>query len=122
MKCVIYGNFPGMNEFIDANRRGNGRWNAGNAMKQKAQRTIAAQLPRWHTEKPVWIDYTFFCPNKKKDLDNISGFFHKVFQDALVERKVIPNDNWKYIKGFSDVFMVDRENPRIEVVITEASG
>ena len=119
MKCIIYGDFPGMNEFIDANRRGKGRWNAGNEMKQKSQRMIAMQLPRWHAEKPIWIDYTFFCQNRKRDLDNVSGFFHKVFQDALVDRGIIPNDNWKYIKGFSDRFYVDRRYPRVEVDIRE---
>ena len=119
MKCVIYGEFPGMNEFIKANRQKRGKWNAGNEMKQHYQRAIAVQLPRWRTTKPVWIVYRYYCPNRKKDLDNISGFFHKVFQDALVERKVIPNDNWTYIKGFSDEFFLDRGNPRIEVEVIE---
>ena len=108
-----------MNEFIKANRQKRGKWNAGNEMKQHYQRAIAVQLPRWRTTKPVWIVYKYYCPNRKKDLDNISGFFHKVFQDALVERKVIPNDNWTYIKGFSDEFFLDRGNPRIEVEVIE---
>lgn len=120
MKVTIKGDFPGMNEFIKANRVTRGRWNQGNSMKQKDQNSIAKQLPKWHTDKPVWIFYTYYCPNRKKDLDNISGYFHKVFQDALVQKKVIPNDNWRYIKGFSDTFYIDRENPRIEVEIKEA--
>lgn len=119
MKMTIYGEFPGMNEFIKANRSQRGRWNAGNDMKQRCQHAIAVQLPRWSTTKPVWIRYVYFCPNRKKDLDNISGFFHKVFQDALVQKKVIPNDNWTYIKGFSDEFFLDREHPRIEVEVIE---
>ena len=120
MKAIISGwDFHGMNEFIDANRRSRGRWNAGNAMKQADQHFIAAQLPRWRTQKPVWIEYRYYCPNRKKDLDNISGYFHKVFQDALVSRKVIPNDNWKYIRGFSDEFYLDRGNPRVEVEVRE---
>lgn len=120
MKIAINGwNFPGLNEFIDSNRISRGRWNKGNSMKQADQKFIAAQLPRWHTEKPVWISYKYFCPNKKKDLDNISGYFHKVFQDALVQRQIIPNDSWKYIKGFSDEFFLDRSNPRVEVEVKE---
>ena len=119
MKIVIAGAFPGLNQFIDANRIGRGRWNKGNAMKQRDMKLIADQLPKWHTDRPVRISYFYFCPNAKKDLDNVSGYFHKVFQDALVQRGVIPNDSWKYIKGFSDDFHIDKANPRIEVEITE---
>jgi Holliday junction resolvase RusA-like endonuclease len=119
MKVIIHGEFPGMNEFIKANRTMHGKWNAGNSMKQRDQGIIAAQIPKCRFEKPVWITYRYYCPNKKKDLDNISGYFHKVFQDALVARGVIPNDNWKYIKGFQDEFDVDRNNPRIEVEVKE---
>lgn len=117
MKVVISGTFPGLNEYIDANRISRGRWNKGNAMKQRDQQLIASQLPRWRTEGPVRLEYRFYCPNRKKDLDNISGYFHKVFQDALVMRGVIPDDGWRYIRGFSDDFFVDKANPRIEIDI-----
>ena len=120
MRAIIRGwEFHGLNEFIDANRISRGRWNKGNSMKQEDQKLIAAQLPRYHTEKPVWITYRYYCPNRKKDLDNISGYFHKIFQDAMVARRIIPNDNWKYIKGFSDEFFLDRGDPRIEVEVKE---
>lgn len=119
MMITIHGEFPGMNEFIKANRTGHGKWNAGNAMKQRDQNRIAAQIPKCRFDKPIWITYRYYCPNKKKDLDNISGYFHKVFQDALVTRGVIHDDSWKYIIGFKDEFFVDRNNPRIEVEVTE---
>lgn len=69
--------------------------------------------------KKVRIDYIWYEPNKKRDLDNISGFGRKVIQDALVENGILQNDGWKNIIGFSDMFYVDAENPRIEVIITE---
>lgn len=119
MRIVIKGSFPGLNEFIDANRRRNGGWSGGNEMKKRDQNIIAWQLPRWHTDKPVYIRYTFFCANRKRDKDNISGYFHKIFQDALVQRKCIPNDGWNDILGFSDDFYIDKKNPRIEIDITE---
>ena len=119
---IIRGEFPGLNEFIAANRRRNGNWSGGNTMKQRDQNIIAAQLPKIHTDSPIWIDYRFFCPNRKKDKDNISGYFHKVFQDALVARRVINNDGWKDIEGFSDRFYIDRKDPRVEVEIREIGG
>lgn len=120
---IIDGRFPSMNEFIEANRIGKGRWNKGNKMKQECQDIISSyistQLHKVHIDNPVYIKYIFYEPNKKRDLDNISGFFHKVFQDALVHCGVIHNDNWYYIIGFSDEFFVDNKTPRIEVKIIE---
>ena len=119
MTIIIKGVFPGLNEFIDANRRKNGRWYAGNSMKQRDQNIIAWQLPGFHTKKPIILRYRFYCPNRKKDKDNISGYFHKVFQDALVQMHCIPDDGWNNIDGFSDEFFIDSVNPRVEVDIWE---
>ena len=49
----------------------------------------------------------------------ISSYGRKIIQDALVNTRVLKNDGWKQIAGFSDEFDVDPKNPRIEVVITE---
>lgn len=122
-KVVVDGEFASLNEFIYANRTGKGRWNKGNYMKQHDQNIISAfliqQLHKVHIDKPVSLHYTYYCKNKKKDKDNISGYFHKVFQDALVHCGIIHNDSWHYIVGFSDEFFVDNKNPRIEVIIQE---
>ena len=116
MKVVIPGEFPGMNEFIDANRSG---YHAGNNMKQRDQKIVRAFLPRVRLKGPVVLHYTFYCRDRRRDIDNISGYFHKIFQDALVCAGVLPGDGWKYIRGMSDDFEVDSKRPRIEVVIDE---
>lgn len=119
MRIVINGEFASINEFIDANRRRHGSWSGGNEMKRRDQGMIEWQLPRWHTDRPIWIHYTFYCKNRKRDKDNIAGYFHKIFQDALVAHHCINNDGWKDIIGFSDEFYVDARNPRIEIEIQE---
>lgn len=116
---IIPGRFPSLNEFVDANRRRHGNWNAGNAMKQKDQREICKYIPQLKFKKRIFIEYNFFEPNTRRDKDNISGYFHKVFQDALVECGAIADDDWKHIRGMADYFEVDKGNPRIEVVIEE---
>lgn len=117
---VIPGRFAGLNEFIDANRRKSGRWSAGNAMKQKDQRTICSYIPRGlKFKRRIYLSYTFFEPNTRRDKDNISSYFHKIFQDALVQAGCIPNDGWKVISGFEDHFDVDAKRPRIEILIEE---
>lgn len=119
-KVVIEGRFPSMNEFISANRSNPKK---GNKLKRDSQNIISwhivQQHKNLHIDKPVRLLYTFYEPNKKRDLDNIAGYFHKVFQDALVKCGVIHNDSWHYIVGFNDDFCVDNKNPRIEVIIQE---
>lgn len=121
-KVIIEGKFPSMNQFIEANRAHKQK---GNKMKQQSQDEISwqllQQLKKLHIDRPIRISYTFYEPNKKRDLDNISGYFHKVFQDSLVHCGIIHNDSWHYIVGFSDEFYVDNKNPRIEVVIQEVT-
>ncbi|MFG6325582.1 MAG: RusA family crossover junction endodeoxyribonuclease [Lachnospiraceae bacterium] len=70
-------------------------------------------------EKPVFMEYTWIEPNKRRDKDNISSFGRKVIQDALVSAGVLKDDGWRYVVGFSDRFEVDKKNPRIEVLIKE---
>ncbi len=70
-------------------------------------------------EKPVFMEYNWIEPSRRRDKDNVSSFGRKVIQDALVRAGVLKNDGWKNIVGFSDRFEVDKENPRIEVVIEE---
>ncbi len=119
-KVTVLGRFPSLNELISAT---NMHKQKGNQLKQKSQNEISYyildQLRRVRIDKPVFIKYRFYEPNKKRDLDNISGYFHKVFQDALVNCRIIMNDNWYSIVGFSDEFFVDNKNPRIEVEIQE---
>lgn len=124
-KIVIPGKFATLNEFIDANRRGKGSWNKGNEMKQKDQTALSYQIRKQMKKAkvvpPVYIKYHFHEENKRRDMDNVSGYFHKIFQDALVQSGVIANDNWKYICGFSDTFSVDTKDKRIEVEIIDGS-
>lgn len=117
---TIRGRLPGLNDLIDADRRDK---RAGNRLKSTTQGMIRMyiyhDLQRLKIEQPVKIHYMFYEPNRKRDLDNISGFAHKVIQDSLVAAGVLKNDGWSNIIGFSDEFRVDAKTPRIEVVIEE---
>ena len=124
---VIKGRMPDLNDYLKGERiaiRKNGKFTTkGNAMKQEYQRKVVSavrsQLRGIHIDKPVKIYYTFYEENRKRDLDNISAFAHKVIQDGLVKGGLLENDGWKNIIGFSDDFFVDKDNPRIEVTIRE---
>lgn len=118
---VIPGKLPGINDWVKAQNSNRYR---GNELKKQAQQRAAAAMyfqlpPGTHITKKVRIRYRWYEPNKKRDLDNVSGFGHKVIQDALTQMHIIDNDGWANIIGFSDDFFVDSQNPRIEVELEE---
>lgn len=117
---IVWGRYPSLNEFISANNQHRLK---ANKMKHESERTIIAcvmaQLGKLKIQNKIFIKYDFYEPNKKRDLDNISGYFHKVFQDSLVTCGVIQNDNWHYVVGYQDNFYIDNKSPRIEVTICE---
>ncbi len=117
---IIPGMLNNLNDYIAAERT-----NRHKGAKMKASNediviiAISQCMRGVRIKKPVFMEYTWVEPNKRRDLDNISSFGRKVIQDALVSAGVLKDDGWKYVVGFSDRFEVDRENPRIEVLIKE---
>ena len=64
------------------------------------------------------MKFCWYEKNRKRDPDNIC-FAKKFILDAMVKNHVLPNDSQKYIKGFRDLFYIDKDNPRIEIFIEE---
>lgn len=124
-RFTVKGTLPGLNDYLKAERSFSKRHSCGNDMKQQCQimigGAIRTQLKRLAIKTPVYIKYTFYEPNMRRDLDNIAGVAHKFIQDSLVKCGVLENDGWKNIYGFSDAFYVDKQNPRIEVELIEAN-
>ena len=126
-KLIIDGRLACLNDYLKAERqtfrKGGNFTTKGNELKKDTQEviiwTIRQQLRGVHIEMPITLEYSFYEPNRKRDLDNISSFAHKVIQDSLVLAGVIKNDGWKNIKGFTDKFYCNRENPRIEILLIE---
>lgn len=122
IKGEFFGNntFPGLNDYLAEMGRHPIK---GNKMKQDfmtiASSAIRTQIPRVEIDKPVYIKYAYFEPTTKRDPSNISAFAIKVIEDALQRCDVLKNDGWKNIAGYSQEFHIDKENPRIEVTITE---
>lgn len=121
VKLVIPGALPGLNEYIGIERGKAGKQRA-NALKQRTQQIIGAsigkQLRGVRFAKPVTMYYKWVEKDRRRDKDNIA-FARKFIQDALVRARVLENDGWRHIAGFSDEFAVDRASPRVEVIITD---
>lgn len=120
MKLVIPFALPGLNEYIEAERKNRYK---GASMKRERQKAVLAVLRnqiRRPLREPVLMRYTWVERNRRRDKDNVSSFGRKIIQDALVEMGVLRNDGWSNISGFTDDFAVDKHNPRIEIEIEEA--
>lgn len=120
-KLTIPGRLPNLNEYIRMERANR---QAAASLKRKTENKIGLlikqQLPGVRITKPVVLIYTWCEANRKRDLDNIA-FAHKFVQDALVDTGVLGGDGWKHIMGFRDMFIVDKDRPRVEVII-EVTG
>ena len=118
MKLFIPGRLPGLNDMTDAARR-----NRYESAKMKREYTDlvawcakSARLPRFDR---VDLVITWYEPNRKRDKDNIMAGGLKMILDGLVVADVIKNDGWSEIGSINNHFKVDKDNPRVEVCITE---
>ena len=118
-KLVIPLTFPGLNDYINAER--SHRQKAAKMKKQYQDAVmlfIRHQIPN-RFDGPVYMYYTWVEKDRRRDKDNIAAFGRKVIQDALVKDGVLKNDGWANITGFSDAFAVDKDEPRVEVIIVD---
>lgn len=117
---IIPSKLPGLNDYIAAERTNRHK---GAKMKADSGNIVAVAIRQCmrgvRLDNPVFMEYLWVEPNRRRDKDNISSFGRKVIQDALVSTGVLKDDGWKHVVGFSDRFEVDNKDPRIEVKIKE---
>ena len=117
---TIPGRLPGLNEYTNACRTNPKK---GHKMKTEAQEVvmwqILAQMRRRQFDRPVFLLFTFYEQDRRRDKDNVASFARKVIQDALVKCGTLQDDGWDHVTGYLDRFEVDKENPRIVVEFIE---
>lgn len=115
-RLLIEGELTALNEFINAERRN--RYIAAKIKKDETGycQDVAekSELKLQEADFPCALIITWYVKNKRKDADNIA-FAKKFILDGLVEAGVLPNDNRKYVQGFTDIVKEDKERQRIEV-------
>lgn len=115
VKISIPGELCDLNTYIDA--LNNNRYQ-GNDIKQTETDRVAWQCKGKGTANNVHICFNWFCKDKRKDKDNVC-FAKKFILDGLVKAGVLPNDGWNNIRSFTDEFGIDKDNPRVEIEISE---
>lgn len=123
---TIEGNFWGSNKTFPS-------WNdvlaqygrkpiIGNRTKQEMQMMCVNAIRRQlnvEISKPIKLIYTFYEPDRKRDLGNIL-FVDKIFEDAMQVCGVIANDNQNFVKGIvANEVRIDKKRPRVVVEIEE---
>lgn len=109
-----------LNDYIDQCRRHPIQGAKQKKADEQAVTTfIRQQLRGVKFEKPVTLVYTFYERDRRRDKDNVASYARKVIQDALARSGVINGDGWKGVAGTVERFEVDKNNPRIEIEITE---
>ena len=109
MRVEINIKLPSLNEYVRANRTVSRGYFAGAKMKNEVEEGIMyslARLPK--ITKPVFIRFTWIEKNRKRDKDNIA-FGKKFILDAMQKSGKLDNDNWKWIRGFSDTFEIGKD-------------
>ena len=107
--------FPSLNDYIRACR---GNKFGANTLKQKLERQTGMYikgLPEF--TRPIRIHFLWTEENKRRDYDNIA-FAKKFILDSLQKNGKLPNDNRKWVKGFSDDFQYGEE-AGVTITITE---
>jgi len=117
---VIPRELPDLNQIISASKD---HWGSYSSLK-KTNTQIVAYCTKQATKrkyKKIDLDITWYCKDKRKDKDNIMAGT-KFILDGLVQAGVIQNDGWANVGDIRHKFDVDKQDPRVEVRITEVAG
>ena len=117
-KFVINGRMAGLNDYTNACR---GHRSLGAQIKknetEKAMWAIkAAHLKSF--EKPVSVSIRWVEKDRRRDPDNVT-FAAKFIMDAIVGAGIIPDDSQKWVRSITNEIAVDKDNPRVEVHISD---
>lgn len=122
LTLTIAGRLPGLNEYVAACRS---NAYAGAKLKQEAEQivcwAIRQQLRGVVVDTPVTVRFAWHEQNRRRDLDNVA-FAKKFVLDALQTCGVLQGDGWRQVRGLSDRFAVDKQNPRVVVTIAAANN
>jgi len=117
IKIVVPGELPDLNQYVKAAGA-----SPGDRARLKAEidarilNRFIAQAPGAKFEGRFVMWTNWYEADRKRDPDNVA-FAKKFVLDALRKAGTIPGDGWKHIAGFKDLFFVDPDAPRVEVML-----
>ena len=122
---VIPKELTDLNSYINAERRH--RMQGANIKKRETnvciaylKQAISKGFDIDHVKYPLQITFKWYAKDRRKDLDNIA-YAKKYIMDAMQKVKLIENDGYKQVQRYTDVYLVDKEKPRVEIEIRSMS-
>jgi len=113
---VIRDELCDLNTYINAER--SNRF-YGATIKKKCTQYVINAIESNDKLEPITEKQDFsFCwyqKNKRKDPDNIA-FACKFVFDGLVKSGILPNDNQAFVGRIHHTILIDKEDPRVEVI------
>lgn len=119
----VPGPLPSLNDLIDAAKGSGGRGKAYAKLKKQWCETVWAYALQARIHKPgpfarpVFLTFLWVERDTARDKDNIAAA-KKFLIDGLVLARVLQDDTWGWVQGFSDDFSVDPRRPGCLITIT----
>ncbi len=117
MILTIPGTLPNLNDMINDART--------NKFKSAAQKHYYTELVAFFAKKAkipklkrVGLNITWYEKDKRRDPDNVQGAV-KYIWDGLVMAGVLENDGWGQQGQVVHTMAVDKQNPRVEVILID---
>lgn len=118
LRIVIPGELPTLNEIINTSKAAYGAYMRMKSSNDELVAYSCVGSPRGRIEKAVDVVFWWYRTDRRTDPDNVAAGQKFVF-DGLVLANVLPGDGWKDVNSIKHFFNVDKDEPRVEVVITE---
>lgn len=115
--------FPikGLNELLNGRMYNPRTKKYQNHVKQENDKVcvkaIKKYMPKVTINKPIKCTFYIYAQDRKHDRGNLASAVEKSFLDGLQTAKVISNDGWDYVYDSEFHTELDRNNPRVEVLI-----
>lgn len=124
MYFTIEDKLPSLNDYVKECRINK---YSGAKFKQEIEKLISLYINNAKvkktiqpTNKPIIVHFEWHEKTKRRDADNIASA-KKFILDAMQTSGIIPNDNRKYVTGFTD-HIIDDTKDYVVVTIEEVKG
>lgn len=106
MKIELDMRFVTLNEYIEAER--SNKYSGAKIKKEQTNNVCLLARNKLKLNTGLYdVNFTWIKPDNKIDHDNIA-FAKKFILDGFVKAGAIENDNCKYIRNFTDTFILNR--------------
>ena len=110
------GAFPTLNDVIAQTKK---HWSGYSKWKKSYTNRVASIAEQANkTHSCVCLHFTWYRANRRCDPDNVCSA-QKYCIDGIVKGGLLKDDRWANVRRIEHDFQIDKEKPRIVVVITE---